>query len=132
MMLLVAVAATFCFGWVLGSRQSLAQQAMQQAKAADQAEICRLEQAENAIDTPSAETSAAHRVIQPDSGQQVNASELSAVRAASLSSVESESSAADHPVSSQHQVNVTQDVTCCNNHFQSIRCAFCGNRTMMF
>lgn len=103
-MLLAAVAAAFCFGWVLGSRQSLAQQAMQQARAADQAEICRLEQAENASSTPSAENSAAHRVTQPDSGQQVNASEGSAVRAASLSSVESESSAADHPVSSQHQV----------------------------
>ena len=121
MLLLVAVAAAFCFGWVYGSRQTLAQQAMQQARAADQAEIHRLEQAENAIAAPSAEASTAHRVMQPDSSQQVHASEASAVRAASLSSVESESSAADHSVSSQHRVSVNYSI-----HFHSIESACCG------
>ena len=81
---LLAVPAAFCFGWVSGVRHSLSQQALERARAEDQAAI------ETAIVAATTAT-AAQNVLPHDSSSQANGAQPPVPRVDSLSSVGSDS-----------------------------------------
>ena len=101
-LLLVAVVAAFCFGWMSG-RQYPARHALQQALVASDDENEEHEQHKNAH-TPSTKSRAQTTALPDSSSQQAVPSRTSASRAASLSSADSEYSTSDDPTSHLQQV----------------------------
>ena len=87
-LLLLAVLAAFCFGWVSGVRHSLSQQALERAKAEVQAEAEGRAEAEIAVVPVTTATVAQN--VPHDSNSQMNGAQPPVPRVDSLSSVGSD------------------------------------------
>lgn len=105
-LLLLTAPAAFCLGWACGTRQSIMQQAMQQARAEDLAEVNGSRQAEDTVAPAVTADNGAPLQAVPDSNSQLHAAGTTVSQADSLSSIDSDSNTHDHAINAQHQVSI--------------------------